>query len=386
MLIFALLIITTVLVVFLLIFGLLRLYLAGRVRPESESGQSMPLIQVLVPIKGCSEQQETVLSSLLQQDYPSYKVSFIIEDETDGSSELLHKLSRQYDHAEVLISGRTELCGQKNHGLSYASGRLHQDVGILVTCDGNSIAQRDWLTSLSRPIRNGRALAVTTFRTFNPRPVSVAGVCQAIYGSMLSLLIAIEPKPWGGSTAIKRQLFDLLDVRSYWSRTVVDDLVMGNLLMQAGIRPFFSPVSVMETPLASQTFKGFLSFLHRQILFPKFTNPGLWLLSMVGQYLLASATAVALLVFLSSLLTFSFGLESFAAFICLVTLTGAFVVLHQISPHRISLFYWLVSVLPFIALATYVYVRSLFVNYIDWSGKRYYCGRLGVVTKFESLP
>ncbi len=381
-----LIILTTLSVVFLLIIGLLNLYLAARDSKCCSELGPMPLVEVLVPIKGFYEGQELIFRSLLNQNYPNYLVNFILEKREDDAYSFLEKLCAEFTNSKILISGPTRNCGQKNHSLAYGASMLDPDTIVLVTCDGNSIASPEWLTSITRPIRKGQARAVTTFRTFNPqRPASIAGICQAIYGSLISMLIAIHPKPWGGSTAVDRSLFELLDVRSYWNKTVVDDLVLGNVLVQSGIKVHFSLESVMETPLPSQTINGFLGFLHRQILFPKFTNPAVWLSSMVWQFMLSASTFISILMIGADVVNLSFSLQTLIpGFFLLVTLL-AFIVLNKINPHHLSLTTWILGIFPLLALSTYVYAHSIAVNHIDWSGKRYYCGKLGVVKRIEEL-
>lgn len=384
-LIIALIGVTTLSVVFLLIFGLLKLVLAGNSRSQPSPMLPAPLIQVLCPVKGVSDCQDIVLRSLLDQSYSNFIVTFIIEDEFDPIRPLLQRLLADFPNVEVLISGATNLCGQKNHGLAFAAERLRPETEIVVTCDGNSIAGSDWLDSMSRPIRQGTASAVTTFRTFNPRPATLAGVCQAIYGAFLSLLIAIAPKPWGGSTAIKRGVFDRLNVSKYWRQTVVDDLVLGNVLSDSRVKIFFSLESVMETPLTSQSFSGFLGFIDRQILFPKFTNPGVWISSMIWQFMLSISFLASLWIVGTAFFHFSASLDVLASVFFLFAFFGAMLILNGIHPHSVPKSAWLVSAFPLMALLTYVYLRSLFLDYIDWSGKRYHCGQRGLVTRFEEL-
>jgi cellulose synthase/poly-beta-1,6-N-acetylglucosamine synthase-like glycosyltransferase len=385
LLIIALIVLTTLSVVFLLILGLLKLVLAGNSRPDAPHTLPAPFIQVLCPVKGVSDSQDVILRSLLNQSYPNYIVSFIIEDEFDPIWPSLQRLGADYPRVEVLISGRTSLCGQKNHGLAFAAGRVRSETEIVVTCDGNSIARPDWLDSITRPIRQGTAAAVTTFRTFNPKPATLAGVCQAIYGAFLSLLIAIAPKPWGGSTAIKREVFDRLNVSGYWRQTVVDDLVLGNVLSDSGEKICFSLESVMETPLTRQSFTGFIGFLDRQILFPKFTNPGVWISSMIWQFMLTVTFMASLWFVGTGVFHWSAGLHVLVSAFFLFAFFGAVLILNRINPHSVPKAVWLVSVFPLMALLTYVYLRSIFSDYIDWSGKRYHCGQRGLVTRFEEL-
>lgn len=378
--------VATISVVFLLVIGLLRLFLAARARSLGQGAPDYPPVEVLVPIKGVTDLLEEVVDSLLNQSYPNYSISFIVEDENETALPILENRCRQHSHCRILVAGKSESGGQKNHNLDFASGLIRAETKIIVTCDSSNIARPNWLESLTLPIRRGQSPASTTFRTFNPDPLTVAGVSQAVYGSMLTLLIAIKPKPWGGATAIRRDVFQNLQVRSAWKDTVVDDLILGNLLEGAGIEILVSPDSAMETPLRSQSINGLLSFLHRQILFPKFTNPGVWLSSMLWQFLISVSLIVSLFILGNSVLSLSIDQSAIVALCFLATLFGAFAVLNALNPYRVSLFTWFVACVATLGVTTYVYVRSLFVDYIDWGGKRYHCGTNGVVKRFYELP
>ena len=342
-------------------------------------------IEVLVPIKGVTELLEAVVDSILNQSYPHYNVTFIVEDENEMALPILENRCNQLERCRIVVAGKSLIGGQKNHNLVFASGLIREDTKIIVTCDSSNIARPNWLESLTLPIRSGLSPASTTFRAFHPDPLSVAGVCQAVYGSMLTLLIAVKPKPWGGATAIRRDVFENLKVRSAWRETVVDDLILGNLLEGAGIQIQVSPDSAMETPLRGQSIKGLLSFLHRQILFPKFTNPGVWLSSMAWQFLITASLVVSLFILGKSLLSLSIDGNTIVALCFLASLFGAFAVLNALNPYGLGLASWFIACIATLGVTSYVYVHSLFVDYIDWGGKRYHCGPSGVVKRFHEL-
>ena len=127
-----------------------------------------------------------------------------------------------------MFSGIAALCAQKNHNLLAGLRSLKPDTEILVFCDSTNMADPGWLGRFTKPLRNGDCQVVTTFRAFRPDPETLGGVCQAIYASFIRLLAAIKPTPWGGATAIRRETFERLNVAEAWSRTVVDDLILGN--------------------------------------------------------------------------------------------------------------------------------------------------------------
>ena len=195
----------------------------------------------------------------------------------------------------------------------------------------------------------------------------------------------MKPTPWGGATALRRVLIDRLDVIDQWSRTVIDDLVLGNVLQASRVRVVMDPCNLLTSPLRNQSVVGFLAYLDRQILFPKFTNPGIWLATVVGLLDLALASLAAMI--LGSLFAAGLApaLAGWSSYAFLILLSGSGWLLKDANPHDISSQRWLISLIPCIAFIAFICARSLVVNHIDWHGLRYWPGKGGVVLRIEWL-
>jgi hypothetical protein len=277
-------------------------------------------------------------------------------------------------------------CAQKNHNLVKGIAELRSETEIVVFCDSTNAAEPDWLKNFTAPLRAGEGEVVSTFRAFAPDPENLSGVCQAIYASFVLPLAISKPKPWGGATGIRRKTLESLNVAEAWSRTVVDDLVLGNILDRAGVKVLLDPVHLLRSPLKNQTFRGLVSYLDRQILFPKFTNPWIWItflvsaVSLTGAAFLAAVNAVLFpMCYVESLVGWlSWGFLGASVFIVLQ--------LRRSYPVPISWKKWMAAFFPTICLMCFLFVRSIFLDHVDWHGRRYYTGKGGVVlcTGFES--
>jgi ceramide glucosyltransferase len=351
-----------------------------------ENGKAPVLsIQVFVPVKGSFPDQEQVLGSLLEQGYPRYTVTFVLEDEGDRAIPVVDALCRKYAHAAKVISGLSFSCAQKNHNLVQATNDLSPETRILLFCDSTNAASPNWLERLTVPLRNGTAEVVTTFRAFDPKPETIGGVCQAIYAAFLVLLQVNKPTPWGGATAILRETFDRLAVREAWSNTVVDDLILGSVLDRAGVETVVDPAALLRSPLRGQTVSGFLSYLDRQVLFPKFTHPVMWLQSLFSIVNVSIAVAVAICVGVLFPFGWATAGAAWASYIFLLLLTAFMTVLRRVTPVSVSFPGWMLGFLPCLTLCAYVFLRSIFRGYIDWHGRRYWPGRNGVVKEAHVL-
>ncbi|MGC8603311.1 MAG: hypothetical protein ACP5VS_06465 [Desulfomonilaceae bacterium] len=344
-----------------------------------------PLIQVLIPITGVTDRSKELLHTLLVQDYPNYRVTFILEHEFDPAFDLVKEFCSSFGHVDFVLSGTASQSGQKNFALVQAISTLGPEVEIVVFCDSTNAAKPFWLRKITYPLRSGQFEVCSTFRSFSPDTINIPGVCQAIYASTVFALLTLIPKPWGGGTAILKKTFDRLQVAKVWASTVVDDLTLGNILSDAKVKIFISCENFLLSPMKKQTFRGLLAFLDRQILFPKFTNPGIWAFTVLWHVCLCLSMIVStlgLLSYFSGFGTSEYALMGGTFWIAVLTLVGFVRTVNQSGIHVMK---WLEGFPILILVATFVCVRSVCLGHIDWHGKRYYCGKNGLVTKIKGL-
>ncbi len=166
---------------------------------------------------------------------------------------------------------------------------------------------------------------------------------------------------------------------------MVDDLVLGNVLEKAGVEVIVDAAALLKSPLQNQTVKGFLSYLDRQVLFPKFTNPGIWGQSLFFVLNVTCAVAVTIVQAILFPLGWVDAAAGWSSYGFLASMVLFVVLLRRISPLSIGTRRWLAGFLPCLLLSTYVFLRSVIRNHIDWHGRRYWPGRKGVVKEAHFL-
>jgi hypothetical protein len=158
---------------------------------------------------------------------------------------------------------------------------------------------------------------------------------------------------------------------------------LGNTLDSAGVKVCMAPHNLLKSPLHGQSVKGFLGYLDRQVLFPKFTNPGIWAATLAFHLNLTLAILVA--VFMAVL--FPAGqvgaLCGWLSYGFLMATILVALVLRWTNPCPVSVKQWLICFLPCILLSAFVFLRSIFRNYIDWHGRRYWPGKGGIVLRID---
>ena len=77
---------------------------------------------------------------------------------------------------------------------------------------------------------------------------------------------------WGGSTAIKKELFDKLNIIEEWKTGFSDDLILTNIVKKAGYKIKFIPKCVSESPVDDNVWK-FIKWGTRQLTWIKWYYP-----------------------------------------------------------------------------------------------------------------
>lgn len=261
---------------------------------EDIYGGPFPRVGLVVPVKGAPEGVEECLTALLLQDYPDYEVFFAVESANDPAVGAIRAAqararTRGVSKGRLTLAGKAEGCGQKNWNQLAALGGVDEDVAVLAFCDSMHKPRMDWLRRLVSPIAAGHGVASTAYHhVFSPREgFAVMGRKISVLALYMMQEIPAVTQPWGGSMAVKRAVFQELDVAALWAGSVVDDVTLARRLEQAGERAVPVLGACMETLVQGQLMRDWRIWMERQWLYLKFIYPGSWFGVGVLLYLLA---------------------------------------------------------------------------------------------------
>src|SRR5215510_2897113 len=113
-------------------------------RPKSEW---RPSVVVFCPCRGVDPDFRDNARSILNQDYPDFRVVFIVDSASDPAHRVLTDL-----HATVLVAGEAIDRGQKVHNLLYGVEHAANHAEVLVFCDADARFPREWITRLIAPL------------------------------------------------------------------------------------------------------------------------------------------------------------------------------------------------------------------------------------------
>ena len=191
-------------------------------------------------------------------------------------------------------------------------------------------------------------------------------------------------QPWGGATAIRRSLFENLDVATLWAENIVDDVSLAARLVRAGIPVVLSPGASLHTPLDHETLAGWRDWLVRQWLYLKFCMPATWLAGgLLVHLLLALVVLAGVRLLLLPLGVVAAG-PALAGALFLAGLTGLGLALRSYHPQPGPVAKWLPAYFAALGLASWCHLKTLFTLEMHWRGIIYRVGWRGRVVEIVS--
>ena len=237
-----------------------------------------PGVLVCVPCKGLDLDLADNLRCVLTQDYPKYRVRFVVDSADDPASAVIKQLMSEASvPCELLIAGRCIDSGQKVHNLCHATAELPDDVEVLVFFDSDARPAPDAVARLTESVCRGGLQVATGYRWFVPQRLTLANLTLASVNAAAASLYKHHGWNliWGGSWAITRELFERTAIADAWRGTLSDDLVASRVLRLAGVRIVFEPGCMATSPIDA-TWKEAVTFLRRQFLICRCYAPMWW--------------------------------------------------------------------------------------------------------------
>lgn len=272
-------------------------------------GGQLTKVMVYAPCKGIDVELEETLERLLDQDYPDYEVTFIVDSVSDPAYWLIRRMMVAHPAVmtHIVVAGLAEECGQKVHNLRVATAQIPDEVQYLAFIDSDAKPRREWLRALVSHLEWPGVGAASGYRWFVPAEPTLAS--WLIYSINCGAAVMMRSRGanllWGGSWAVRRETFETLQLRAAWDGVLTEDLVVAEQIQRHGLRVRFEPGCMVASPLEG-TGASLFSFLRRQYLLGRIYAPRWWRLG--GSAVLAGNLAWA-----ASLAVLAWGLAASAA-------------------------------------------------------------------------
>jgi ceramide glucosyltransferase len=340
--------------------------------PGLETGL-FPRVTVIVPIAGACANLESHLRALLQQEYPTYAVIFVTQDEVDSAVPIIAKVITGEPKAQRISAGKAISCSQKNYNLLQGVLAIDEATDILVFCDSGHYAHPMWLEQLIYPLLASSVAVSSGYHHVFPERTCVCSIGRAICVLALNLVrqIPVFAQPWGGATAIRVVDFKNLGVAELWSTAVVDDVTLAEHLQKKKMTIAIPTDADMKTIIDDCTWQTWESWLIRQWAFLKFVFPKLWFFAGL------TGLGFTLLVYLCIVVVLSWGLQVFPAFyeysaaVFLTVQALSLLAFRMRHPSPGSVIFFYPAFLAALFMAGWCHYRTWFADSITWAGITY---------------
>jgi ceramide glucosyltransferase len=332
-----------------------------------------PKVAVIVPLTGNSPEMELALESLLGQFYPNYETILVTRDADESATPLVRELMSRSSRVRHIVSGPADACSQKNHNILAGVKALDGNVEILVFCDSTHQAPPNFLADLIHPLLIGPAVMSTGFHRIIPGDSRVAtlGMLQTVLAIHLLHGIHTIVMPWGGATAILKDVFHQYEVEGVLGENVLDDFPLGQRLLRHGHRTKPVATAIMNTDLAGQTKRGWEAWLTRQLLYVKYCMPLTWVASWLIAAVIIGPLVFSVLAGLGGILGWVAPRHALVGLGFLVALTTLGGWLRSLVPVPIPMRRWLLAFYANIFMAFWCYVKTWLTGIIAWRGISY---------------
>jgi len=248
-----------------------------------------PRTVLIVPCRGLDSAFQQNITSFFEQDYENYLLWFVVGDESDPAySELcqfknrLSQISKAQD-VQVFVAGQGRTCSQKIHNLLYCYEKISDDIDVLAFADSDICVQNNWLSHIVYPLRKAKNGAASGYRWFIPKKNNLASLALSAMNAKVAQLLGNLRfnQAWGGSMAIRVEVFRELGLDKIWPKALSDDLSLSSAVKKAGLIVAFVPACFVASHEVT-TWRKLFEFSRRQFLITRVSAPKTWWFGLVG--------------------------------------------------------------------------------------------------------
>jgi ceramide glucosyltransferase len=248
-----------------------------------------PFVSVIAPSRGLEHGLSDNFRALLTQDYPAYEILFVFDRTDDPAVDVLSELSSDRVSTRLIFSGSATDSGQKVHNLRVAVNEIDSGSEVLVFVDTDARPGRKWLRQLVAPLADPSIAASTGYRWFVSQKGGLPSRLRSVWNASVASALGENRQKnfcWGGSTAIKRNLFEELNVKERWRGTISDDFTLTNVVKEANLAIHFTP-NCLVASVGDCNLRELFAFTTRQIQITRVYASHLWLPLLLGSALFA---------------------------------------------------------------------------------------------------
>ncbi|MBC8246039.1 MAG: glycosyltransferase, partial [Deltaproteobacteria bacterium] len=176
-----------------------------------------------------------------------------------------NQISPGLEKIRIVIAGKTKDSGQKIHNLTAAWRNDERYGEIIAFADADSLWDLKTLRNLVIPLKQRDVGLCTGYRWIVPEDHAIPSILASVINGSVSTALgpSWRNSGWGGAMAIRRTLFDNLDIPGFWQGKLNDDVSLTRHLQNQRLKVSFAP-GVTPVNLVKLDWLGLIAFGRRQ--------------------------------------------------------------------------------------------------------------------------
>lgn len=230
--------------------------------------KELPSATVILCLRGTDPFLPKCLEALLNQNYPNYELQIVIDSHKDPAWEMVTQIVKREVVQNVKISSLVvprSTCSLKCSALVQAISGLDDNCEVVALVDADTIVHSNWLRELVSPLTNPQVGVTTGNRWYLPQGRYWGSVVRYIWNVAAVIQMHFYQIPWGGSLAIKTEVFRKTGLLNKWQQAFNEDTMLKRILLSQGLTVEFVP-SIIMVNREECDLKSFFGWVKRQLL------------------------------------------------------------------------------------------------------------------------
>lgn len=245
-----------------------------------------PFASIIAPCRGLDAGLKENLAALFRQNFPRFEIVFAVDNEKDEAVSVIEKLISETAQisAKYIVAPKSFDSSQKVKNLREAVLHVSDESKIFVFVDSDARPDENWLRSLIAPLQNENVGAATGYRWFISKKGNLASEMRAVWNASIASALGENVKSnfcWGGSMAMRRDIFEKIEMREKWRGTLSDDFAVTRVMKEANLPICFVP-QALTASVEDCSFRELFEFTTRQMKITRVYAQNLWIASFIG--------------------------------------------------------------------------------------------------------
>ena len=181
----------------------------------------LPSAAVILCLRGADPFLPKCLEALLNQNYPNYQLQIVIDSDEDPAWNIVTQTVNQAAAKHVKVSSLVvprATCSLKCSALVQAISKLDNNCEVVALVDADTVVHSNWLRELISPLSDPQVGLTTGNRWYLPQGRYWGDVVRYIWNVAAVVQMYFYQIPWGGSLAIKTEVFRQTQLLKKWEQ------------------------------------------------------------------------------------------------------------------------------------------------------------------------